>query len=72
MTVCFFSMPTAFLTAFILGGVCCCPPVRCDAMLLRVGRVMRWLARFGSRSTGSSGAMLPESARLCAFGSNPF
>jgi len=25
---------------------------------------MRWLARFGSRSTGSTGAMLPESARL--------
>ena len=36
-------------------------------MLLRVGRVMRWLARFGSRSTGSSGAMLPESARLRAW-----
>jgi hypothetical protein len=29
-------------------------------------RVMRWLARFGSRSTGSTGAMLPESARLRA------
>jgi hypothetical protein len=27
---------------------------------------MRWLARFGSRSTGSTGAMLHESARYCA------
>ena len=37
-------------------------PLSCDARFC-VGRVMRCLARFGSKSNRSIGAMLPESAR---------